>query len=65
MAFGWLSERSVKKLHNYESIFLSRVRSGIEKSSGTSQFVFEQNTLLENNDLKKNVVSVVKQERVR
>ena len=37
----------------------------IEKSSGTSQFVFEQNTLLENNDLKKNVVSVVKQERVR
>ena len=43
----------------------SRVRSGIEKSSGTSQFVFEQNTLLENNDLKKNVVSVVKQERVR
>ena len=32
---------------------------GIEKSSGTSQFVFEQNTLLENTDFKKNVVNKI------
>ena len=51
MAFGWLSERSVKKLHNYESIFLSRVEGSMSRARvpcrGSRVTFFFQNFFLE------------------